>query len=215
VRTGVIYALSADGQTYRYVGLTVQPRVRLNAHRHAARHGQQYPVYNWMRKHGPENVRMRVLCYASVDDLPAAEQWWITELRSLGYDLLNLTDGGEGNIGWTMPEDVRARLAAHVKSEEHRRRISEAMRGRTQSPEHVAKVVEARRGKPGPNTGKTFSHEWRANMRTAKVGKPRPRSVIDKMTGRKQSAETRAKQSAALRAYWASKRNARESSATL
>jgi hypothetical protein len=132
-----VYALSLDGVGFRYVGLTTygsDAGPRLYMHRFNAAAGIDYPVYRWMRKHGPENVQATVLCYtATVDDLKLAEIWWIAELRKLGYDLLNCTIGGDGVIGVPIPEQTRKAVAAansqRVWSDESRAKMSAARVG--------------------------------------------------------------------------------------
>jgi DNA invertase Pin-like site-specific DNA recombinase len=55
-------------------------------------------------------------------------------MREAGVRLTNLTDGGEGTLGYTASDDTRAKISA-------------SQRGRTHSPEHVAKQAAALRGK--------------------------------------------------------------------
>lgn len=58
----VVYALSLDGVHLRYVGMTCGDLAdRMRVHRWTAERGTRRPVYDWMRKHGPENVVVTVL----------------------------------------------------------------------------------------------------------------------------------------------------------
>lgn len=160
---GVVYGLSLDGHSIRYVGITSgKPQVRLYHHKYDARRGLSRPLHHWIRKHGTDNIVMTHLAYVAVEDLKAVECWWIAYLRSLNYNLLNLTDGGEGTCGW-------------VPSEETRRRIGDANRGklkgkksrRTYTPlsdEQREKMSIALTGKPGPNKGKKMSEEQKAKI---------------------------------------------------
>jgi hypothetical protein len=57
-----------------------------------------------------------------------------------------------------------ARAGSEEREAEHRRKISEALRGRQKSPEHLAKIGAAKRGKP-------LSEEHRRKISAAMLGK--------------------------------------------
>lgn len=112
-RQCVVYGLT-DTRRYgiRYVGQTiVTPRRRFSAHVTAARSGKKSPLYNWMRKVWSDggDVRFVVLC-------PWAH-WAETEVKliamykRMGFDLLNMTEGGDGALGYQHTAEHRARLS--------------------------------------------------------------------------------------------------------
>jgi hypothetical protein len=69
-KTPIIYALHDGDFRYRYVGQTLYPRKRMNEHLYNAKQGSMYPVYKWIRKHGPESIRMEILGeYVDLDEL--------------------------------------------------------------------------------------------------------------------------------------------------
>lgn len=89
----------------------------------------------------------------------------IDQLRKIGVRLCNLTDGGEGMSGYKMPresvelgaaarrgrpmsEEQKQKLRGVVRTEEHRRKISDANRGKKMSDESRRKMSETRKGKP-------------------------------------------------------------------
>jgi hypothetical protein len=92
--------------------------------------------------------------------------------RNDGADLVNHTDGGDGQKG-------------RKQSEETRRKISASLKGRPKSPEHCAKVGLAHKGKKwflgrkrsladraaisARNTGRTISRESVEKMRATKI----------------------------------------------
>lgn len=165
-----VYSLSNDDGRPRYVGMTCgEVRVRLRNHRRMARNGTRRPVYDWMRKYGPDSIYATVLEVVDPDRLYEVEQAWIARLRSEGADLLNLVDGGPGRSGIKM-------TAEQV----------DAMRLRPVSDETRARMSVAAKGRPSPNKGKPMSEEQKAKQREA-------------MRGRTASAETRAKMSAAAK----------------
>lgn len=59
-----------------------------------------------------------------------------------------------------------------ILSQESRKKIGDATRGRKLSPEHIEKLKQAKKGYPGPMTGKKMSDESKMKMRLAKLGKP-------------------------------------------
>lgn len=91
-------------------------------------------------------------------------------------------------------------------TDEARRKISEANKGRIQPPEEKAKQITAITGrKRAP-----FSDKWRAKMSASKLGENNNRygvelsdktkqKIREKATGRKQSAETIQKKADAIR----------------
>lgn len=90
---GLYCVCGCDRPEIRYIGQTVQSlQVRLINHRAHARFGTKTPVYRWIRKHGPENIRIELLESPTLEDLDMREIDWIQ--RTSG--LLNLAAGGEG-----------------------------------------------------------------------------------------------------------------------
>ena len=75
--------------------------------------------------------------------------------KDLGTGILhNRTDGGEGSSG-------------AIKSEEHKRKVSEALKGKIISGETKRKMSEAKKGKNHPNYGRTLSEETRKKLSEA------------------------------------------------
>ena len=76
-----------------------------------------------------------------------------------GGCLTNITIGGMGTPGWTMPQEIRDKIS--------RAKMSASFRGRKLSPEHVERIRKM-------NTGRKASDETKAKMKAARVGKKRP-----------------------------------------
>lgn len=130
----------------RYVGLSSRgAEKRFAQHVKTARHHYETsPVYAWMRKHGIDNIRWRVLdAVESADDLAAREIFWIAKLGTYrGKIGLNMTIGGEGAKGL-------------VLSEEARQRMSVAARARGMAHLHSPEILARRRGEGNPNASLT------------------------------------------------------------
>lgn len=175
----------------RYVGQSVNARKRLWAHLWAARHGRPGRVYNWLRKlleagHTP--------CLAVVDrcdpaDADACECYWIAELRSQGFPLANLTDGGGGIRGHKHTVETKARIgrahAGKVISEDTRSKLSALRKGRKLSAEHRANIGKA-------STGRLATEQTKKKLSELRLGNKHPLGCV-------RSPETRAKMRASAR----------------
>jgi hypothetical protein len=117
--------------------------------------------------------------------------------KDLGLgNLVNLTDGGEGVLGVLVSEEKRKKLSEANKgktpSEETRKKLSEAGKGRIISEEHRQKIGEA-------NKHRIISEETRKKLSEASKGKTPSEESRQKMSesgkGRTHSEETRQKMS--------------------
>ena len=125
----------ADGKCY--VGKSVNIPKRWNEHKGALRNGRHFNKH--LQKawdfYGEESFRFMVLEYANPDKLAELEIAYISEHNAFGENGYNFTMGGDGG------------LLGMPKSEETRRKISEANKGRQHTLEEKAKVSEALKGK--------------------------------------------------------------------
>jgi hypothetical protein len=113
-----IYAL-CDPHTDepRYVGKTVSsPLTRIREHKALAKRSRRLPVQRWLNAMAGVRLAgayMRILEVADTQTWASRERHWIAYGRTAGWNLFNITDGGEG-------------LHGLVPSDEHRRKNSEA-----------------------------------------------------------------------------------------
>lgn len=152
----MIYGLiDPETRELRYVGQTSKGFDRLKVHvRHAIYGHRRQHVSSWINKlHKLGSSPVMIVLHEweqapSINELNEAERLYIEHFRSRGYDLCNLTDGGERVI---FSEDVRKRISETKRhnphpyrgkhlSEEHKRTISHALVGRTCSDAHKRKV---------------------------------------------------------------------------
>ena len=112
--------------------------------------------------------------------------------------------------GMNMSEEHRRKISEAMKgkkhgpmSEEHRIKLSEAEKGRTFSEEHRKKISEALKGR-------TFTEEWRRNISESCKGRHHSeetkKKLSESMKGKKHgpmSEETRRKMSEAAKRRWA------------
>ena len=157
-RLSIVYIAKniIDGKFY--IGVTMGTLAkRKREHFHAARAGIKSRFYNAIRKHGAENFAFSVL-----DELPnyqvalSQERLRIAEMEPP----YNFTKGGEGNLVFKMPLEIRARLAekqrgsvGYWRGKKRPQETIDKMRlakltnptrywlGRKRSPETIAKIV--------------------------------------------------------------------------
>jgi hypothetical protein len=121
----VIYGLRLKSdKKIRYVGLTTKGKsVRFNNHfqdlkKFAGNNNPSRPVCHWLRKHGKDLVESVILesCPDNdIDYLNYAEKYWITSLREMGFNLLNLSNGGKGSNHITLTEEHKQNISNSVK----------------------------------------------------------------------------------------------------
>jgi len=165
-----IYAL-IDPRTMRtrYIGFTTNREKRYKQHFWSAERGQGGHLYNWIRSLLQTGYKpiYHVLEYGTGDGWKECERFWIALYRIFS-DLTNLTDGGDGVLGYIYTIETRKKISEGVSkrppiSDETREKLSAARRGKShsdetrekmsaakigipKSPEHIAKVAEKRRG---------------------------------------------------------------------
>jgi group I intron endonuclease len=112
--------------------------------------------------------------------------------KDLGTGILhNRTNGGEGASGWVPSEEWRTKQSQKTFSEETRKKISDANKGKTKPP----LSEESKRKISDTQTGKTHSEETKRKMSEIKKGEKHP------LYGKFHSEETKRKISDAKLKY--------------
>lgn len=164
------------------------------------------------KKYGIENFTKEYLAFCDTEEkLNWFEKFYIKKYkaREVGY---NLTDGGDGHLGFIMTEETKQKLSEAKKgktlSEEHKRKLSEAtkkqlvekgvpFKGKHHSPESRQKISVAMKCK-------TFSEEHKQKISEANKGKTlseeTKQKISDAMKGKTLSEETKQKISDAMKA---------------
>lgn len=175
-----------------------------------------------IEKYGKDNITIEIINTDSEEAAFIKERSLIKQFSELGFKLSNLTDGGEGTSGYKHSEEAnRKNSLSHIgklHTEETKRRISEAGKGRKLSPEHrqallkalighvgwYAKTPEALARQRDTRRGVKNTPEHNAKITASKMGHEVSEEQREKqrkaMTGRKQSPESIAKQLATKRA---------------
>jgi len=219
MNTGVYAFIFSDGRTY--VGSTIQSfHARKGSHIYDLEKGKHVNPYfqNLYNKHGMPEFRILEECPR--DECLAREQFWIDSTpKEL---LINLCP-------------VAGHPGHHPCSEETKRKISEANKGRKPSLEKCRQHSEAMKGRVMPQGQRDsiklaakhrspISEETRKKMSDAQVGKKHPggsqrgrifsQETIGKMSkakvGKVYTQETQRKKSVAMKEFWRKKKEAQE-----
>jgi hypothetical protein len=207
----------------RYVGKSSWGMKRPKQHLQSTGRKGNTHLKNWLRrlyKDGQQLPAILILreCVSDIEAL-AQEVVLIALFRQAGFNLANITEGGEGSCGWyhsaetiskiresnkgkKMSYEARCKISAckigKKFSQESRDNMSKAQLKREHNPEDTAKARAA-------NLGLKRSEETKAKLRAAWVGRVVSKETCEKISagglGKKRSEEARAnmKQSWILR----------------
>lgn len=171
-----------------YIGKTIRTlhERKLSHFRTAYSEGKNNYFSRAIRKYGKENFEWTVICECfSNDEMNEKEIFYISYFKKAGYNLYNITTGGEGTPGRKSgmfgkkhkPETIEKMKKAQkgrVHSEQARRLISEtlmghygAMNGKHHSKETIEKMKKSQ-------SGKKLSEETKEKIRLANTGEKNP-----------------------------------------
>lgn len=189
-RRCTVYGLIAGDEHFiRYIGQTVQkPQNRLRYHLYAARKHNRTAVQRWISAAVRRGAVVRMEVLEANAEWHAAEKRIIAFHRELGASLLNLTDGGEGTLGFTYVGPKKPWL-----SERNRQRSGAPGRKLTQG--EIDRLVKYSRGAKRPYTAER--NRARAGMPGHKHTDEHKIYMSQLLKGHEVSPETRAKIGAA------------------
>lgn len=167
MRSVFIYALTEpDSEEIRYIGKAFDVQSRLKAHLGEKGRTRRH---NWLKHLAAQSKkpRSKIIEECNEGNWQDRERYWIAYFRKEGFDLTNLTDGGDGVLGY-------------VCTPEHRAKLSIARKGRTGWNKGIPHTEETKakiRANSKPNRGTfAFGHvisvETRLKMSASHKGKP-------------------------------------------
>lgn len=149
-----IYIIENSEANKVYIGQTTNYQKRSNAHFSKLRrnaHDNEH-LQKAFNKYGEKAFSIRILKECKEADLDRLEKFFIAEYKSAdkkyGY---NIFEGGERPGYRLHPKEVREKLSRALKgrkfSDEHKKRIGEANKGRVISAETIEKVRNSKKKK--------------------------------------------------------------------
>lgn len=163
---------SSNVLNVRYVGKSCNGSKRPKEHGHPWALKGETPVYRWIRKlrrNGHDYSWVILEEFAGPDDLYTAEQFWIAQLRGSGNKLLNLNDGGAGNVGWKMSEKQKAHMRVIKTGKKASEATKQKMRDTRRGTKMSQKAIENSRA---ARLGSTHTREARVTISRKKGGRP-------------------------------------------
>ena len=205
----MIYTLR-NSKGIKYIGKTNDIDRRLYEHILNSKKLKTHKDY-WVREsllnNDPIIIELLEVCDES--NWEFLESYWISQFKTWGFSLCNLTEGGDGVKIWT--DEMKFKLSENKKnlfksdevykknlldrlnvlnktpkSEELKNKISKKLKGRKLSYEHKEKLKI-----PGKNKGRILSEETKNKISSSKKNKPSPNK------GKKMSDEQKNKLSLA------------------
>ena len=155
-----IYTLSStrNPNNIRYVGKTKQKLTRrlsqhlLDAKNHKKIGKSTNYNYNWINKEISEGYSIIITELDSLEFLENEnwkwlEQYWISQIKSWGFKLTNLTIGGDGNQNQYFSKESIEKRASKIRGiprdSETKKKISEGLTGIKRSKETKQKVSQS------------------------------------------------------------------------
>jgi len=191
-----------------YIGKTIKTlHVRKNQHINDSKRGSNYRFHKALNKYGVDSFEWIILCeIESNSKLNLLEMFYISAYKRM-TSLYNLTDGGEGNLGWDPPEETRNKIglanSKRIISDKTREKLSEAGKGRKHTEEAKKKIGLIHKGKKLTEEAKKKIGE--ANSKYIRDDNYR-KKMSEVKKGEKRSEETRLKISIAKKLYWKNKK---------
>lgn len=187
-----IYVLKhPDTLEIRYVGKTVRSLSRRLGNHIANAKGNKHNKHlaNWILGLLFEGKRPLIEQLEECDSAiwQEREQYWISHFPNL----INLTEGGDGCVGFLHDEATKEKLRLVNKGRRHTQEFKDAMSHRLKgvklSPEHVAKIAASNRGR-------------KATLETRKRLSESHKGII-------QSEESRRKRGETIKAWWVKRKS--------
>lgn len=122
----------------KYVGITSNFKKRMNQHKNPRHKEQHLPIYKAMNKH--DHYTEIVFESELYKDVQEMERIIIRNFKDLGIGLYNLTDGGEGTLGFSPSKETRLKKSKATSGKNN------PMYGKKHSEESMLKIIEANKG---------------------------------------------------------------------
>ena len=153
---------------------------------------------NWIKKHKDEiEIILIEDNIPTHKDVCSMEIYYIKMYKELGYDLNNLTNGGDGVCGKPHTEETKSKISKANKgkiiSEEQKRKLSNKQTGKKYSNEAKMKMSESHRGKLKSEETKNKMRKPKSEESKRKMSEARKGKVLSEETKKKIGNSSRGK----------------------
>lgn len=153
-----IYSLSdPNTNQIRYVGKSDNPQIRLNEHIRKCKYSNTHKN-NWIKSLLNKNLKpvMEILDIVSINDCGFWENYWIIMMKTWGFELTNIANGGiGGNLGPIVNAKISKKLKNRIFSTETINRMKISAIDRKHTEETKSKMSMSKMGDNNPLFGKT------------------------------------------------------------
>lgn len=152
----------------RYIGKTKQEKIQRRLDQHICdakkyqKNGKKSNYnYNWINSLLEQGIRPIILEIDNIEvpddstDWIVLEKYWISQLKSWGFNLTNLTDGGDGNQNQVFSKESIEKRARKIRGiprdKETRDKISNSHKGKEKTKEHIDNIrtsIIKKQGRP-------------------------------------------------------------------
>ncbi len=180
---GCVYLVRNLINDKKYIGKTIYKlEERKRGHKYETNRKSNKPFHNALRKYVFDVFEWEILFESDSEEiLLRVEKIEILEYKTKTPNGYNLTDGGDGVSGatWKLSEETKRKIGdanrGKVRTEEMKKRWSESHKGKTLPYSTVKKIANA-------NRGKNRTEEFKQRMRMIHTGRIISKETRDKIS---------------------------------
>jgi group I intron endonuclease len=170
IKTYIYILIDPRDNLIKYVGKTINPSVRFNTYIKQAKKGKRNNlVINWVKSLLKLDLKPNMEIMDEIDgEWEWLEQYWISQFKTWGFTLKNMTEGGDANPMDNL--DVRIKISNHMKNifrnDEWGKNISISKKGvKIHSDEQKLKYSKNNSGEGNPMYNKKHTNEALSKMK--------------------------------------------------
>lgn len=173
----IIYKAKNEQRKCFYIGYSIRGLSnRKHSHKSDAfKRKLKHKFYRFIRKYGWDSFIWEVLAvYPTKEELPQAEIDWLKKQKEefADWECLNLTNGGDGNLGWKPSLKVRINMSKNHADVSNSNNPMFGTSGGFCGKQHSEETKNLQSlHSPKYWLGKTLSKEHRENMSAARKGR--------------------------------------------
>ena len=183
-----------------YIGSTIQYNVR--HYSHFSKSSSCTKLRNAIQKYGAQAFSENIIEYCGKEVLIQREQYWIDLLQPFGKNGFNLAKQAKApTLGIPRSEETKRKLSEANKgravSEETRKKLSAASKGKKRAPkteehrQNISKAKQGKKRKPHTEESKRKIGEANKNKTHLPLSEERKRKISESNKGKTRSEQTK------------------------